>query len=179
MDEKKNFKNNPKNELTPKEEKFFYLEFEKAWDMVFLLDERRIKIIQFYSVVFAVIIGFVANLMANHSKNGDDFSIIAGITILFAGLLIGFSSILFLNSERKANLRYRNKINLIRGIFLKNSNSNLVHDYLSHKKLGIIIMGDTSQPKGWGRTLSKVVWIVCAEIFVQFVIMVYFLTVLL
>lgn len=178
MGEKNNHKNKSEIELTHKEEKFLYLEFEKAWDMVFLLDERRVKIVQFYSVIFAAIIGFVANLVVNYLKNSDGFSLYVGIAVLSAGLLIGFSSILFLASERESNIRYRKKINLIRGIFLENSNCDLVKDYLSHKKLGIKTLKDADQPEGLGQTLSKVVWIVYIEIFVQSVIMVILLAML-
>ena len=149
-------------QLTKIETDFLISEFEKSWDMIFLLDERRVKIIQFYSVVFAAIIGFTANLIIS---NDDAFAYLAGAIISFVGILIGISSIMFLASERKANIRYRKKLNLIRGLFLEDSQSSIIKEYLSHKDdLGIKTISDPDQPKGWGKTLKNVVIIVYFEI---------------
>ncbi len=164
MDSENN--NTPIESISPEEIQFLISEFEKAWDMIFLLDERRIKIIEYYSIVFAGIISFVGSMWVAKETLQLNFISITSTIILSTGVFIGLVVIMLLKSEREANIRYRKKINLIRAIILESSTNPLLVDYLTaHKELGIKILSDKEQPKGWGGTLSRVLIIVSLEIF--------------
>ena len=133
--------------------------------MVFLLDERRIKIIEYYSIIFAGIIGFVSSLWALQEPLKLKFISWVSTAILSTGIFIGLAVIFLLKAERNANIRYRKKINLIRGIILNSSKSSLIKDYLTcHKDIGVKTHIDKEQPKSWGSTLSRVLCIVFLEI---------------
>ena len=146
--------------LTGSEEGFLLAEFKKAWDMVFLLDERRIKILHFYSAVFAAIAAFVAKIYVDDPAE----AVVPAVVALSAGALIGIAILFVLDAERKANIRYRRKINLIRGLFLEYTDNPHIGKYLEHRKLGIKTHRDPEQPQGWGSTLTRVLVIVILEI---------------
>jgi hypothetical protein len=142
--------------------------------MIFHLDERRMKILGMYSVIFVAIIGFVADLIHGRENVLIGFGLkIAACSVLVAGVLVGLAVIFILKSERDANIRYRNKMNLIRGLFLDPDRAAsgdqriLLQKYLTiGEQWGVKTHNSKSPPHGWGSTLGKVLLVVGLEMFV-------------
>ena len=155
---------NGTDKLTDTEVKFILAEFETAWKMVLAIDERRFVIIRFYSLLFAAIMSVVATILVTNGEHNYKGLSLACVGVLFTGVIIGILVIYMLRSERRANIRYRKKINFIRELLLaESSNSNIVK-YLKEKSIGIKLYSSDPQPKGLGSTLSKVIPIICIEI---------------
>jgi len=92
---------------------FLLKEYEKAWDMIYHIEERRFKIIQYYSFISAGVLAIVTKFLLDgpdtlvESARGHGISGIVISLLLFMTLIIGGVFIRILLSERAANMRYR------------------------------------------------------------------------
>lgn len=115
---------------------FLLAEFQTAWKQVQDIDTRRGTFSNFYNLGFLGVLAFIANLW---NKPGD----VTLTTMLLTTAVLVFSYLTantivgILESERKANIRYRKKINLIRENFLSGSDDLQVQHYMQRKELGI------------------------------------------
>ena len=115
---------------------FLLAEFQTSWQQVMNIDNRRGTFFNFYHVAFFGALTFTASLWSKL----DTPSLATAIALSIVDLLLIFMGKAvkeILESERSANIRYRNKINLIREIFLSGTKSNKIRYYLSQKHLGI------------------------------------------
>jgi len=153
---------------------FLTTEFEKAWDMIFLIDNRRFKIIQYYSFIVVGVLTLATKFIIDQRPgNGGDAGIELFLYLLITILLlvtiaIGLTFRKVLQSERDANVRYRKKINLIRGLFLLDSESDQIAEYLKHPEWGIKTARD-EQPSGMGTTLKGVYHFISIGIFLTII----------
>ncbi len=148
--------------MEDREREFLLKEFDQAWSMILAIDERRFKFIEYYSAIFAGVVAVAASFVANSEKVSAVSA--AVVTILFAMVvIIGFSFLHMLSAERRANIRYRKKVNLIRGLMLGEAVDPKIREYLSHKELGIKTLED-GQPVGIGSTLRGVLGFLYLEI---------------
>jgi hypothetical protein len=127
--------------------------------MVLNIDERRFKFVEYYSAIAAGSVAVVATLAGGGMHLGIA---IAGSALLAVAVLIGASFLAIIHSERRANVRYREKINVIRTLFLGGSEDERIRQYLSRKDLGILTAADP-QPTGVGQTLRGVLLFMYAE----------------
>ena len=150
------------------EQGFLMKEYETAWQMIQKIDDRRGAFARYYSILFTAVVGIAGNILIGT----QDLTLQAAISIsflFFFGALAGFITIKILQSERKGNVRYRQKINLIREIFLAKSKDTAIKKYLKHKELGIKLFSNQAknQPQGIGQTLR---WIF-GRIIIQIVVL--------
>ena len=100
------------------EEQFLLKEFETAWHHLGLLDERRYHIMQYFALYIGGITIACLKLFPEIFK--QEGSIWWGIAALMTfNILVVIAFTEMLKSERKATVRYRNKINLIREYFFQ------------------------------------------------------------
>lgn len=137
------------------EREFLIAEYEQAWAMILNIDERRFKFVEYYSAVFTAIIAVGTGVIVQ--RGGIDADIATALSVLLAvGAMVGQTFRGMLRSERAANLRYRKKINLLRTVFLGDSDHGAIQDFVNnHKEIGILL-ADDAQPSGTGSTLPNV-----------------------
>lgn len=118
--------------------------------MILNIDERRGKFLQFFSFIFVGVLSIFVTLMNNTGVPCLSEAIFFTV-LLFSTFLTGLAFMWALCSERKANIRYRKWINLIREIFLgtvenpKTSEEFIdseLRKYLTMKDWGIKTSGD-------------------------------------
>ena len=93
---------------------FFISEFETAFDFIKAIDDRRLRFVEFIITINVLLAGGVIGLAKIDSK----FTLSDSLTGLAASAILTACTALIINmlrSERDANLRYRRKINYIRG----------------------------------------------------------------
>lgn len=121
--------------MDAKEREFLLAEFSTA-SMIVALDDRRMKFVEFHvGLATLILAGASALLTWRHTID------IAVAIPLSATLAVGvLGSVIvrsLLDSERKANVRYRNKISLLRRTFLADSSDPAIKTYLSRPEFGI------------------------------------------
>jgi hypothetical protein len=145
------------------EKEFLLAEYEQAWSMILNIDERRFKFVEYYSAIFAGVVAVAANFAIGQPMITEATA--AVVTVLFVmAVAIGGSFLAMMRSERRANVRYRKKVNLIRGLMLGETADPAIREYLTHKDLGIKLFTDPEQPGGIGSTLRSVVVFLGLEI---------------
>ena len=144
--------------MTSKEKEFLLAEFNKAWDQLFHIDNRRGLFSRYFTVLFIAVVGISAKSVLDSEQVSillaTSLSIIFGFTIVAANTTISI-----LKSERAANCRYRAKINLIREMFLVDSDDEGIKDkYLNkeNEKIGIKLFTGVEQTSGDGGTLKGI-----------------------
>lgn len=143
--------------MNEQESTFLLSEFEQAWSQVLNTEQRRLKLV--VGVYVALTLSVIANLsvlVSAAGRIGPAPAIAAtAVTLLAWAGAIAFLRILV--AERAVNVRYRRKINLIRGILLGPSTDEQIVDYLTgHKDLGILTAQDP-QPGTLGSTLRSII----------------------
>lgn len=127
MEESKNIKKFEENHLIE--------EFKTAWTHLGLLDSRRYHIFQYYSAFIGVSVG--ATVASFKFLSGSPVLQNLFPSAIFALVfVISLTSVQILRSERKATERYRDKINLIRKVFLGTCNNNDIAVALKNKGVG-------------------------------------------
>lgn len=112
-------------------EEFLRAEYDAAWAHIRGIDDRRLKFVEFYISLNAAL-ATVITVVVTRSKESvftfGNFALvfIGGIIVTGAGLTI----LGMLRSERQANIRFRRRVNYIRGIFLEQSTDNKIREYL-------------------------------------------------
>ncbi|SDA16539.1 hypothetical protein SAMN05216315_10814 [Nitrosospira sp. Nsp18] len=115
---------------------FLIAEYESSWQQVLNIDTRRGTFSNYYNLGFLGVLAFIVNFWSR--PNPITWTTMVLITaVLVFSYLIANAVIRILESERKANVRYRKKINLIRENFLSDmTDPNILH-YMQRKELGI------------------------------------------
>lgn len=143
---------------------FLVMEFEKAWDMVLAIDSRRGTFYRYYNILFLAVLAVSTNILV--SSPAVDMLVCVGLTLVFGfTYFAGGVTKGILESEREANVRYRKKINLIREVFLENSDDELIQKYTAHSELGIKFFSEEEQPQGVGRTLTGIYTLITIQRF--------------
>jgi hypothetical protein len=139
---------------------FLLAEFETAFEFIKAIDDRRIRFVEFIITINVLLAGGVIGL----AKIGDKFTHSDALTGLASSAVLTACTALIINmlrSERDANLRYRRKINYIRGVFLDPLNDERIINYLiEHRTLGTPT-DKTEELSKTGRTLKLVFWFLC------------------
>lgn len=132
-------------------------EFETSWLQLFNIDNRRGIFFNYFNVAFFVVLSLTASSL--WSGNADlSLSKLLGLTVIYVLLIFMAAAVrLILESERSANVRYRKKINLIRELYLSDSNDPKIQLYLNQKELGIKTFSDAEDVVGKvGGTLKPI-----------------------
>lgn len=131
-------------------------EFDTAWQQLFNIDGRRGVFFNYFNAAFFAVLTFTANVWTKGTAPTMLTAIALSATyVLLAFMAQAVKSVL--QSERDANVRYRKKINLIREIFLGESDDPKIQKYLSRKDLGIKIeTGDGNEIDRVGGTLKPI-----------------------
>ncbi len=148
--------------MTASEEQFLIVEYQQAWQVISAVDERRVKILQSFSTLVVAAIGAVGFLISDKGPLPLSRAFEASGILAFT-LLIGVAAMTILCAERKANIRYRKKVNLIRHAFLGASTDPVIQAYLTRKDLGIKVPGD-AEPEGLGSTLRRIFLFIGVEL---------------
>jgi hypothetical protein len=145
--------------MTKEEIDFLLAEFNSAWNMVRELDNRRGDFLKYYTGIVTAALAIPLGVIAA-SKANDLYVCLGSSVLLIFTLLAGQTIRYVLESERRANIRYRQKLNLIRELFISSSVSPEIVRYrgdISHRKgLGTLLFSDPEQPKGSGETLPNI-----------------------
>lgn len=140
--------------MTPEEHQFLLAEFNQAWLLVNAIDERRGKFLQSVTAMVIATVGAVGFLISGDKPALPLNRTVEACALVAVTILACLWVMAILLSERAANVRYRKKANVIRSLFLARSPIPAVQDYLTcNKDLGVLIPGDTQEPKGVGNTL--------------------------
>lgn len=112
--------------------KFMLAEFNSSWDMLQAIDNRRGVYFNYYNAMFIAIIGLSFGFI--DKIQGNLFSLFS-LSLVFGFMaLLGYRFRLVIDHENEANNRYKNKINLIRELFLSDSGSSEIDYYLQSQK---------------------------------------------
>jgi hypothetical protein len=145
-----------KGEVMNEDQKDFLIEeFKSSWLQILAFDNRRGVFLRYYTAVVGAVILIVTNLV---SKEQPQLFMCVVVTLILLMVYVSGDAIKkVLASEREANLTYRNKINWIREVFLKNTDDPDVKNYLAQgKEIGIRLGSDPDKPSGDGRTLPAI-----------------------
>ena len=159
---------------------FLIAEYESSWQQVLNIDTRRGMFFNYFNVVFLAVLTVVANLWDGGEASAASLAAVEGAApslpsavaitiILLFTILIGNTLVKILKSERAANVRYRNKINLIRETFLSNPTDPKIEFYMKQKDLGIKdFTYDKESINATGRTLKRIFKLIRIEQVVLF-----------
>ena len=142
--------------MTPEEKDFLLAEFNTAWEMIYKIDDRRGTFTKFFTFLFLAVLGVVAEILSKASPINLLICILCTLLLLMS-VAVGQIIIKVLKSERKANKRYRKKINLIREMFLSDSSNDKIIEYITKKDIGIkLYKNKEDRPQGDGETLTQI-----------------------
>jgi len=144
------------------EQDFLLLEFETAFEHIQRIDDRRMRFVEFLLTLNSLLAtGVAAVLIATQSDEPSlelDSGHVVLVTLAACLGILGIGVIAWMvDSERKANVRYRMKVNHIRGLFLANSTHPGIERYLENYRVLGTPTDKSPQPGGLGRTLKGVV----------------------
>ena len=142
---------------------FLLAEYESSWRQVLNIDTRRGTFFNYYNLAFFAVLAFTANLLSRSGAPSLPTAVL--LTIVYVLLiLMGTAVVGILESERAANVRYRNKINLIRQLFLEHLDDPDILFYMQQKDIGIKTFSkDRESIDKVGRTLRGIFRLVDLE----------------
>lgn len=148
--------NKPKGprEMSVDEREFLLAEYHAAWDMILKIDERRGAFARYCTILFGGAFSVVSAILASQPLPSSEALIGLG-AILATTAVAGCVIIFILWSERKANVRYRKRINKIREIFLAVS---------PDQKIGEYFKSEAHSPGGIGQTLPGIFLLIALQI---------------
>ena len=112
------------------------LEAETSWQQLFHIDNRRGAYFLSFNATFCFLAAGAVALIAFTPKVSPLLALAATV-VLGSHIAFGHYLIGAYESERAANVRYRQKINLIREILLSKAPEPEIQDYLKRKEIGI------------------------------------------
>ena len=138
-------------------EEFLRAEYDTAWAHIRDIDDRRLKFVEFYISLNAILATVVATVVTQSKASGFTFG---NFTLVFIGDTVvtcaGLTILGMLRSERLANIRFRRRANYIRGIFLEESKDNRIQEYLGKYAELNTPTSKTENFDVWGSTLAGV-----------------------
>jgi hypothetical protein len=142
---------------------FLQKEFETSWQQIRGFDTRRGVFFNFFNFTFVAVLSFSSTMWIKGQEQSM-FSTVSLSLIYLMLLFVSYTIIKVLESERKANVRYRKKINLIREMFLSESEDEKIKDYLTRSDIGIKIdSGTRNEIDSVGGTLKNIYRLIHAE----------------
>jgi hypothetical protein len=112
---------------------FLRAEYDAAWAHVRDIDDRRLKFVEFYISLNAVLATVIATVITRSKASTFTFG---NFTLVFIGtsIILGAGLVILgmLKSERQANIRFRRRANYIRGMFLEGSADARIRTYLDN-----------------------------------------------
>ena len=136
---------------------FLRAEYDTAWAHIRGIDDRRLKFVEFYISLNAVLATVIATVVTR--SKGSMFTFGNFVLVLIGGIIVAGSGITIfsmLRSERAANIRFRRRVNYIREIFLEGSKDDRIREYLNrHAELNTPT-SKTENLHAWGSTLAGV-----------------------
>lgn len=140
--------------MSPEEKDFLIAEYNAAWAMVRSIDERRGTFARYYAILFGGSLSVVSAIFA--SQPSPSYAVTAALNlILITTAAAGGVIIYVLLSERSANIRYRQRANKIRQVFLSDSTDGKIEQYLNK---------EVHDPRGVGRTLPGIFFLIAIQI---------------
>lgn len=136
---------------------FLRAEYDTAWAHIRGIDDRRLKFVEFYISLNAVLATVIATVVTR--SKGSMFTFGNFALVLIGGIIVassGLTILSMLRSERLANIRFRKRANYIRGIFLEGSKDDRIREYLErHAELNTPT-SETENLHARGSTLAGV-----------------------
>lgn len=150
--------------MDPNSKDFLLAEFSTAFEHMQRIDDRRLRFVEFLISFNAVLATVVVAVLTRSESDQEsvDLVITAGdkylVSVAAAISIVATASLMWMvHSEREANLRYRRKVNHIRGIFLHDSSDPGIAEYLANQGSLGTPTNRSDQPTGWGKTLKGVI----------------------
>lgn len=113
-------------------EDFLRAEYDTAWAHIREIDNRRLRFVEFYISLNAVLATAITAVI---SRSNNTMLTIGNVILVLVGTIIvisaGVTILGMIRSERRANVRFRSRVNYIRGIFLEHSSDIKIKRYLS------------------------------------------------
>ena len=152
-----------KNLLESHEKDFLLKEFDTSWQQIIAFDNRRGIFFSFFNIIFVAVLTISSSLWVKSDHPSLLVSI--GLTLIYImTILVSYTIIKILESERSANVRYRKKINLIREIFLKETKNTGIQYYLTQSDIGIkLYSGGSNEINAVGGTLKNIYLLIHIE----------------
>jgi hypothetical protein len=136
---------------------FLRAEYDAAWAHIRDIDDRRLKFVEFFISLNAVLATVIAAIVTR--RKGSMFTYGNFALILVGGTVIvssGLTILSMIRSERLANVRFRRRVNYIRGIFLEKSKDDSIQEYLSRYAELNTPTSRNEDLHAWGSTLRGV-----------------------
>lgn len=136
---------------------FLLREYEAAWAHIRDIDNRRLKFVEFYIGLNALLSAGITAFIAKGGEPIFNYSH-AALTCVGATVAVGGGVVILgmIGSEREANVRFRKRANYIRGIFLLNIQDSRIVNYLDHWSDLNTPTNLTENVGGRGKTLTYV-----------------------
>jgi len=139
---------------------FIRAEYDTAWAHIRAIDDRRLRFVEFYISLNALLATVVAAFVTR--SKGSMFTFGNFVLVLIGGTIVvssGFAMLSMMRSERLANIRFRRRVNYIRGIFLEGSKDDRIREYLDRYAELNTPTSKTENFHTWGSTLKGVRWL--------------------
>ena len=135
--------------MIPDEKEFLLTEYRASWDTIQNIDNRRDRFVSYYALLYGGVTSVIAALLNAPGMLQARGVRIGIIVLILATAMVGVTIIGILWSERDANIRYRERVNWIRKIFLSGATlPSEVAKYFEEER--------KHDPHGLGRTLRWV-----------------------
>ncbi|OEF07613.1 hypothetical protein [Vibrio genomosp. F10] len=145
------------------EKEFLLKEYDTSWQQILSFDTRRGIFFNFFNFAFIAVLSLSSGVWVKSNEQTLFVTIILSLVYIML-LLVSYTVIKILESERKANVRYRKKINLIREMFLTKSDDEQVKYFLTRTDIGIKIdSGNNNEISTIGGTLKKIYLLIHIE----------------
>lgn len=138
-------------------EEFLRAEYDTAWSHIRGIDDRRLKFVEFYISLNAALATVIAAIVIR--SKGSMFTFGNFALVLIGGAIVvsaGFTLLGMMRSERLANVRFRRRVNYIRGVFLEESKDERIREYLDRYAELNTPTSETENFNAWGSTLAGV-----------------------
>jgi hypothetical protein len=138
-------------------EEFLRAEYDTAWAHIRGIDDRRLRFVEFYISLNAVLATVIAAFV---TRSGGSMFTFGNFALVFIGGTIvvssGFTMLGMMRSERLANIRFRRRVNYIRGVFLEGSKDGRIREYLDRYSELNTPTSKTESFHAWGSTLTGI-----------------------
>lgn len=141
--------------MTDNATSFLLAEYKASFDMIINIDNRRGVFLHYYAILFGATATVSGALFGRMGVDMETYTKISLVVLYLATALTGGAIICVILSERRANVRYRARINQIRQLLLKDDDpASIGETYLRSEQ---------HSPKGLGRTLKFVIPVIAMQ----------------
>lgn len=137
--------------MTPDEKDYLLVEYKASWEAIQNIDNRRDRFASYFALLYGGVTSVVVTVLTQQSPPAQSATLVrAGVIVLVLATVIAGVAILgILRSERDANVRYRQRVNRIREVFLSGDTDPRVAAYFAtehHSPLVRRASGDFAKP---------------------------------